>query len=106
MRSVLVIDSSPNPSSSVSRGLTRRFADGWSLAHPGDRIVHRDVGANPPPHIDGETLGAWFTPAEQRNAEQAQKAILSDALVDELADADVLVIGAPMHNFSTPSGLK
>ncbi len=106
MRSVLVIDSSPNLSSSTSRALTRRFAEGWIHAHPGDRIVHRDVGANPPPHIDGEMLAAWFTPPEQRDADAAQKAVLSDALIDELADADVVVIGAPMHNFSTPSGLK
>jgi FMN-dependent NADH-azoreductase len=106
MRSVLVIDSSPNLSSSVSRGLTRRFAEGWALAHPGDRIVQRDVGASPPPHLDAETLAAWFTPAEQRDADQAHKAVLSDALIDELADADLVVIGAPMHNFSTASGLK
>lgn len=106
MRTVLVIDSSPNLSASVSRGLTRRFTDAWALAHPGDRIVHRDVGANPPPHLNAETLAAWVTPAEKRDAEQASLAILSDALIDELFDADVVVIGAPMHNFSTSSGLK
>ncbi len=106
MRKVLVIDSSPNLSSSVSRGLTRRFAEGWSLNNPGDSIVHRDLGASPPPHLDAATLAAWFTPAEQRGAEAARLATLSDALIDELADADVLVIGAPMHNFSTSSGLK
>jgi FMN-dependent NADH-azoreductase len=106
MRNVLVIDSSPNLSTSVSRGLTRRFTDAWALANPGDRIVHRDVGANPPPHIDAATLAAWFTPAEKRDADTARQAMLSDALIDELADADVVVIGAPMHNFSTPSGLK
>ncbi|MGE0667578.1 MAG: NAD(P)H-dependent oxidoreductase [Sphingomonadales bacterium] len=81
MRSVLVIDSSPNLSGSISRGLTRRFAEGWALVHPGDRIVHRDVGASPPPHLDAETLAAWFTPAEQRDAEAAGRAVLSDALV-------------------------
>lgn len=106
MRNVLIIDSSPNLSNSVSRSLTRRFADGWALHHPGDRIVLRDVGASPPPHIDAATLAAWFMPAEKRDADAARVAVLSDTLIDELADADVIVIGAPMHNFSTPSGLK
>ncbi len=106
MRTVLIIDSSPNLSTSVSRGLTRRFAEGWANAHPGDRVVHRDVGVNPPPHVDGDTLAAWFTPAEKRDEDTARRALLSDTLVDELIDADVVVIGAPMHNFSIPSGLK
>lgn len=106
MRTVLVIDSSPNLSTSVSRGLTRRFSETWSLNHPGDQIVHRDVGANPPPHLDSDTLVAWSTPPEKRDADAARRAALSDALIAELVDADVVMIGAPMHNFSVSSGLK
>jgi FMN-dependent NADH-azoreductase len=51
-------------------------------------------------------MGAYFTPAEQRNAEQAHAIKTSDALVDELLAADTIVIGAPMYNFSVTSGLK
>ncbi|MEN3953450.1 NAD(P)H-dependent oxidoreductase [Iodidimonas sp. SYSU 1G8] len=106
MRTVLVIDSSPNLSTSVSRALTRRFSESWSLSHPGDRIVHRDIGASPPPHLDSDTLAAWSTPPEKRDADGVRRAALSDALIAELVDADVVVIGAPMHNFSVSSGLK
>jgi FMN-dependent NADH-azoreductase len=106
MRNVLVIDSSPNLSTSVSRRLTRRFAEAWAEQNPGDRIVHRDLGVNPPPHLDAETLAAWFTPAEKRDADASRRSQLSEALIGELKDADVVVIGAPMHNFSIPSGLK
>ena len=51
-------------------------------------------------------MGAFFTPAEQRTPEQAQTVQISDALVDELLAADVIVIGAPMYNFSVSSTLK
>jgi FMN-dependent NADH-azoreductase len=54
------------------------------------------------PHLTEQMLGAYFTPAEQRNAEQAQTIKTSDALVDELLAADTIVIGAPMYNFSVP----
>src|SRR5471032_3122486 len=50
--------------------------------------------------------GAFFTPAEARNADQAHTIKTSDTLVDELIAADVVVIAAPMYNFSVPSTLK
>jgi FMN-dependent NADH-azoreductase len=58
------------------------------------------------PHLTEQMLGAYFTPAEQRNAEQAFTIKTSDTLVDELLAADTIVIGAPMYNFSVTSGLK
>jgi FMN-dependent NADH-azoreductase len=58
------------------------------------------------PHLTEQMMGAFFTPAEQRNAEQAHIVKVSDTLVDELFAADVIVIGAPMYNFSVPSSLK
>jgi FMN-dependent NADH-azoreductase len=106
MRKILIIDSSPNVASSVSRALTRRFAEAWVAAHPGDAVAHRDVGVAPPPHLDAATLAAWFTPPEKRDPEAARAVALSDALIDELVDADLVVIGAPMHNFGVSSGLK
>jgi len=58
------------------------------------------------PHLTEEVIGAFFTPAEQRGAEAAFTVKLSDTLVDELLAADVLVLAAPMYNFSVPSTLK
>jgi FMN-dependent NADH-azoreductase len=58
------------------------------------------------PHLTEQMMGAFFTPAEQRNADQAHTIKTSDILVDELLAADVIVIGAPMYNFSVTSGLK
>jgi FMN-dependent NADH-azoreductase len=53
-----------------------------------------------------QTIGAYFTPAENRSAEQAEAVKLSDQLVAELMAADVIVLGAPMYNFSVSSALK
>ncbi|HBT43139.1 MAG TPA: FMN-dependent NADH-azoreductase, partial [Rhodospirillaceae bacterium] len=101
--SILLISSSPNLEGSASRALAQTLAD--SLA--GDaHIVVRDLGANPPPHLDQETIGAFYTPEADRTAEQNQKLALSDALIDEVFAADAIVIAAPMHNFGITSSLK
>ncbi len=100
---VLLISSSPNLEGSNSRALAQNLAD--SLA--GDaRVVLRDLGANPPPHLDQATIGAFYTPEADRTAEQTQKLALSDELIGELFAADTIVIAAPMHNFGIASSLK
>jgi FMN-dependent NADH-azoreductase len=106
MANVLYINSSVRSSGSLSRQLSAEFIAKWKANHPADTIVERDLAANPVPHLTEEMLGAFFTPPEARNAEQAFTVKLSDKLVDEVLAADVIVIGAPMYNFSVPSGLK
>lgn len=66
----------------------------------------RDLAHNPHPVLDETALGALFTPAEQRTAEQATRAALDDALIAEVQAADVLVLGVPMYNFGVPAQLK
>ncbi len=106
MANVLYINSSVRTAGSLSRQLSAEFVAKWQATHPADTVVTRDLALDPVPHLDEQTLGAFFTPAEARNAEQAFAVRLSDQLVDEVVAADVIVIGAPMYNFSVPSGLK
>lgn len=106
MSKILLINSSVRRTDSVSRKVTGEFVAKWQSRHPGTVLVERDVAAQPLPHLTEQTLGAFFTPADQRTAEQAEIAKLSESLVQELFDADVIVIGAPMYNFSITSGLK
>lgn len=106
MTNILHINSSVRNTDSISRKVTREFLNKWQVNEPEAVIVERDLAAHPLPHLTEKTLGAFFTPAEQRTPEQAQIAQLSDTLVQELFDADVIVIGAPMYNFSITSGLK
>lgn len=106
MSKILNINSSVRNGDSISRKVTTEFVNKWKAQNPDTVVVERDLAAQALPHIDGSTLGAFFTPAEQRTPEQTQLAALSETLVKELFDADVIVIGAPMYNFSITSGLK
>jgi FMN-dependent NADH-azoreductase len=62
--------------------------------------------ADPVPHLDGARAGAFFAKPEERTPEQRAVIAYSDALIDELRRADVLVLGLPMYNFGVPSQLK
>ena len=106
MATVLHIDSSVRHTGSLSRQLGGEFIAKWKEANPSDTIVTRDLAAAPLPHLTEQLIGAYFTPPDQRNADQAHTLKLSDTLVDELLAADTIVIGAPMYNFSVTSGLK
>lgn len=106
MSRVLVIESSARQQGSVSRDLTQQFIATWKAAHPADQVQVRDLAIDPVPHLDATLLGGWMTPSEQQS--EAEKAALarSNQLTDELLAADVLVLAAPMYNFSIPSTLK
>ena len=106
MATVLHINSSVRTQGSISRQLTAEFLAQWKIAQPADRIIERDLASNPVPHLTEQLMGAFFMPVDQRSPEQAQTIQLSDELVAELLAADVIVIGAPMYNFSVSSALK
>lgn len=106
MANVLVIESSARQQGSVSRQLTEQFIASWQAAHPADQIKVRDLTVEQVPHLDANLLGGWMTPAEQQSAAEQAALALSNRLTDELLDADVLVLAAPMYNFAIPSTLK
>ncbi len=103
---ILHIDSSPLGDRSISRRLTAQTLTELQVKHPESAILTRDLAANPLPHLDGMTIGAFFTPPDQRTAALNEAAKLSDQAIDELIAADIIVIGAPMWNFGIPSSLK
>ena len=106
MSNVLIIESSVRHEGSVSRQLTAEFVAQWREANPQDQITIRDLAREPVPHLDADLLGGWMKPAEAHN--EAEKAALarSNQLTGELLAADVLVLAAPMYNFTIPSTLK
>lgn len=105
MTHILRIDSSIKGADSVSRRLTGRIVERLKAAHPDATVTERDV-SHGIPAVDGAWLGAVYAPADQRNADQAQIAALSDRLLDEVRAADILVIGLPVYNFTLPAQLK
>ena len=106
MTTILYLNSSVRSTGSVSRQLSGEFVEKLKAAHPGATVVTRDLAANPLPHLSESMVGAYFTPPEQRSDEQKQLIKTSDEVVAELLAADVVVVGAPMYNFSVSSTLK
>lgn len=107
MTKLLVLESSIFPQgASASREVTAKFVERWLEKHPATTVARRDLAANPVQHIGLPLLvGAGKRP-EDRTPEERSAVAVSDELIDELFDADVIVIGAPMYNFSVPSTLK
>lgn len=103
---LLHIDSSILGEHSVSRQLTKEVVESIRLAEPNASVTYRDVTSATTVHLDGQLLAAKGTPAPERNAQQAHQVSLAEAVMAEFLAADVLVIGAPMYNFSIPSQLK
>jgi FMN-dependent NADH-azoreductase len=103
---VLHLDSSILGDASASRQLTRSVVDGLRAAARNVNVVHRDLGSTPIDHLTPEVLATRGTPADLLSAAQARVSRLDTDLLGELEWADMLVIGAPLYNFSIPSGLK
>jgi FMN-dependent NADH-azoreductase len=106
MAQLLHIDSSVQGDRSVSRRLTARAAERWRATHPGDAVTYRDLAVNPIPHLDAETGTARLVPAEARTPAQDTSFALSVALVDEIKNADTVLLGVPLYNFGAPSTVK
>ncbi len=105
-RTILHIDSSIKGSQSDSRKLSARLVGLWQKQFPEDTVSARDIISRPLAHIDGELLGGLFSPAESHTEAMKLALARADELLDEFMAADVVVIGAPMYNFSIPSPLK
>jgi FMN-dependent NADH-azoreductase len=103
---ILQINSSARAGNSQSTRLANSIVARLQDGQAETKHTVRDLGATPHPALDEAGLGALFTPAEQRNAEQAARVALDDALIAELQAADVIVLGVPMYNFGVSAQLK
>ncbi|MES2063055.1 MAG: NAD(P)H-dependent oxidoreductase [Bacteroidota bacterium] len=106
MKKVLVINSSARGLKSQSRKLTEVFTDHWTSIYGDTKITHRELGNTNVPHINENWIAAAFKPEEERSEIEKQALNISDTYIAELRDADVIVIGSPMYNWSIPSSLK
>lgn len=104
MTKLLVIKSSVTGAASVTNGLIDRLVDRLRVEVPGLSVTERDLDAAPVPHLRSATLGG-IGRGEMGEGSAATR-VLSDAMIAELQEADMLVIGAPMYNFGIPSTLK
>jgi len=104
---LLHIDSSALGGNSVSRHLTQRIVAQWQATHPGTVVEYLDLAVDTPTHLSLDSLGFRLGPnAEGLSDVQQRENRVSEALVSQFLAADVIVVGAPMYNFSVPSQLK
>jgi FMN-dependent NADH-azoreductase len=106
MTTILQINSAARSQGAQSTLLADELTAKLQQANPGANVVVRNLLADNLSHLDDATLGAFFTPADQRTAEQAAINAKSEALIDELQAADIVVIAAPLYNFGVSSQLK
>ncbi|MBS61674.1 MAG: ACP phosphodiesterase [Salinisphaera sp.] len=106
MTTLLRIDASARVTRSLSRMLGDLFIAEWQANESTIELIHRDVGIEPPPAISEDWIAAAFTPAAERSEQQHDALTLSDTLIEELEQADVLVIATPMYNYGMPAALK
>jgi FMN-dependent NADH-azoreductase len=102
---ILHIDCSPRPESH-SRQLSAAIVKKLLALRPNASISRRDLGYHPIPHIGPDYAAVLASPASLAAGSSSDAVLLSEQLIREIEDADVLVIGTPMNNFTIPSVLK
>lgn len=106
---ILHIDSCALGDHSTSRRAGAALVSIMQEETPGARVVYRDLAAAPLSHVSGPLLRVMrkeWDASIPMSAELSAEALLSKVLLSEFLEADVLVMGAPMHNLSVPSTLK
>ena len=103
MNNILHIDASGRGKPSVSRQLSNEIVQ--KISSDQTNVTYRDVSQGLS-FVDETMIGAYYTHKAERSQEQHQAIALSDTIVEELMDADTVVIGMPIYNFSMPAGFK
>ena len=106
MSTLLQLNTSLFSKDGQSSKLADQFVAGWQANNPGSRVIARDLSSEPVPHLTAERFQAFLAKPDERSVEQQAVVKFSDALIDELKQADVIVLGLPMYNFGVPSVLK
>jgi FMN-dependent NADH-azoreductase len=106
MSKILNVISSPRGAASNSIQLANAIIDKLKQNDPAAAVEVKDLTKAPFPHLEEAHLNAFFTPVEQHTEANKEAISHSNQAIKEIMDADVLVIGAPMYNFSIPSVLK
>jgi FMN-dependent NADH-azoreductase len=106
MNTVLCLNCSIQGDNSHSRQLSNKLLERIKKTYSSVKIVSRDLVKDSLPHLNGAQFNAFITPPEQRTSEQKVLAAQSDDLVQEISNADTVVLALPMYNFGIPSQLK
>ena len=97
------IDSSARKKGSTSRALAKKLLD--KVKKPGDEIIYRDLD-DEMLFVAGLTESGMSIPLNERTEQHKKMFELSDKLVSELKESDVIIISTPIYNFGPPATLK
>ncbi len=103
---ILHLISSPREQASTSIKLGNAIVEKLKAANPASTVTTHNLAKTTFPHLEEVHLNSFFTPAENHTPELAEAIKHSDEAIAELKDADAIVIGVPMYNFSIHSNLK
>ena len=101
------LDASIRTDGSASREIADIVEQEWLAAHPGDRVVRRHIGTDViPADAWGNAVAGSMTPADERTLAQRSAAALAATLVDELVEADAVLIAVPLYNYGPSQHIK
>ncbi|MBN9382683.1 MAG: FMN-dependent NADH-azoreductase [Chitinophagaceae bacterium] len=106
MKKILNVISSTRGAASYSIQLAEALIDSLRVAYPGSTVKTVNLAEKHFPHLEESHIAGFFTPPEQQTSEHKEVLRHSDEAIQDVLEADVLVIGAPMYNFSISSALK
>ncbi len=106
MRTILQINASLFSGEGQSSRLADEYVARLAERIPDLRVIKRDLAKEPVPHLDAERFAAFSAKPQARTPRQLAIVAYSDALIDELREANEIVIGLPMYNFGVPSQFK
>ena len=106
MPTLLHLTVSPRGNQSISRRLSDAAVEAWKARNPRGRVIERDLAKSPLTFVDVDWIAGAFSPPEFHTEKHKKALALSNELVSELLEADEIIIGTPMYNFSVPAALK
>src|ERR1700761_8900839 len=106
MKKILNVISSARGAASNSTQLANAIIDKLIEHEPGSTVKLRDLVEHHYPHLEESHLNAFFAPAETASPEDKKAAQHSNEAIQEVLEADIIVIGVPIYNFNIPSALK
>ena len=106
MKHILHLISSIQPKESYSIKLGNAIIEKIQEKYPNSTVEESNLVGLEIPHLNPELLRKLFTPTEYLNEEEKESVKFSDNLLQQLQMADIIVIGAPLYNFTIHSALK